>query len=455
MRMSSEPSNARFTMLIVDDDVDVLSSLRRYFRPLPYRIWTAEGGQQALECLTGQRVDMMLLDLKMPDRDGLDVLKEALTRMPDLKIIMLTGHGGVREAVMAIQNGALDFFEKSTCLDMLRKKIDQAYRMWLLDQENQSLRQELEGRFCFDALVGESPPMLQLKDLVARVSPTRTSVLIQGESGTGKELVARAIHEHSNRKSEVYIPVDCAAISASIIESELFGHTKGAFTGADHSTLGLIRSADKGTLFLDEIGELPLEMQAKFLRSVQEQTVRPVGATSEFPIDVRVVAATHRNLIEEMARGRFRQDLYYRLSAVTLYVPSLRERGDDILLLARYFIKALSREGMPFKTLSEEAARVLCAHTWPGNVRELENVIRNAMAFARGHTILARNLPALSELSGVQPPIRATASGRLADVEREAITRALRQTGGNRRKAARLLGISEATIYRRLKQYAL
>ena len=453
LTMSLESSNALFTLLIVDDDADVLRSLKRYFRSMPYRILTAAGGQQALDCLPRQRVDMMLLDLKMLGKDGLEVLKEAVAMRPELKIIMLTGHGGVREAVMAIQNGAQDFFEKSTCLAMLRKKIDQAYRMWLLDRENRSLRQELEGRFRFEALVGESPPMRLLKDLVARVSPTRTSVLIQGESGTGKELVARAIHWHSGRRAEAFVPVDCAAISESIIESELFGHAKGAFTGAEQATPGLIRSADKGTLFLDEVGELPLGLQAKFLRFIQERAVRPVGATSEFPVDVRIVAATHRNLIEEMARGRFRQDLYYRLSAVTLQVPPLRERGDDILLLARHFVAALSREGMPSRTLSEEAERVLCQHTWPGNVRELENVIRSAMAFARGRTLLPGDLPVLTERSGAPPSMRPPVGGRLADVEREAIAEALRQTRGNRRKAARLLGISEATLYRRLKQY--
>jgi DNA-binding NtrC family response regulator len=338
-------------------------------------------------------------------------------------------------------------------MDMLRKKIDQAYRMWLLDRENRSLRQELEGRFRFEALVGESPPMRLLKDLVARVSPTRTSVLIQGESGTGKELVARAIHWHNGRRAEAFVPVDCAAISESIIESELFGHAKGAFTGAEQATPGLIRSADKGTLFLDEVGELPLGLQAKFLRFIQERAVRPVGATSEFPVDVRIVAATHRNLIEEMARGRFRPDLYYRLSAVTLQVPPLRERGDDILLLARHFVAALSREGMPSRTLSEEAERILCQHTWPGNVRELENAIRSAMAFARGRTLLPGDLPALAEASAAPPSMRPPVGGLLADVERETIARALRQTGGNRRKAARLLGISEATLYRRLKRY--
>jgi DNA-binding NtrC family response regulator len=451
--MDGEPSNALFTLLIVDDDAEVRSSLKRYFRPMPYRILSAGGGQEALECLSRLRVDMVLLDLKMPGKDGLAVLKEAQAMLPDLKIIMLTGHGGVREAVAAIQNGALDFFEKSTCPDMLKKKIDQAYRMWLLDRENQSLRQELEGRFSFDPLVGESPPILMLKDLVARVSPTSTSVLIQGESGTGKELVARAIHHHSSRQAEVFIPVDCAAISESVIESELFGHAKGAFTGADQATLGLIRSAHKGTLFLDEIGELPLGMQAKFLRSIQERMVRPVGATAMVPVDVRLVAATNRNLIEELARGRFRQDLYYRLSAVTFHVPPLRERGEDILLLARHFAESLAQEGMAPKTFSEDAKRVLLGYTWPGNVRELENAIRSAMALARGPAILASDLPMLSDSSGGNAPVSLPGGAKLADFEREAIVGALRQTGGNRRKAARILGISEATLYRRLKQY--
>jgi DNA-binding NtrC family response regulator len=448
--MDKEPL---FSLLIVDDEQDIRSSLRRYFRRFPYRILLAEDGEQALDHLSREQVDLMLLDLKMPGKNGLTVLAEARERHPDLDVIMLTAHGGVREAVAAIQGGALDFFEKSTSLDMLSKKITQVHELWLLRRENLSLREELREKFSFDELIGESPMMIRLKDLIARVGPTDTSVLIQGESGTGKELVAKALHHHSPRRDAAFIPVDCAAINESVMESELFGHTKGAFTGADQATLGLIRSADKGTLFMDEVGELPLVMQAKLLRTIQERTVRPVGSTAMKTVDIRIVAASNRNLIEEIARGRFRQDLYYRLSAVTLHVPALRERKEDIPLLARHLVEKLGKqEGHAPRMITDAAVGRLVGRDWPGNVRELENVVRCAMAFAKNYTLSPEDLgPSVVQEPGPTPAGPAS----LAHYEKEAICNALEVTAGNRRKAARLLGMSEATLYRRIKRYEL
>ena len=341
------------TLLIVDDEQNILLSMKRLFARNPYRLLFAQDGMKALDCLGKNRVDLMLLDLKMPGMNGMDVLKVVVDTHPNLKVILLTGHGGVQDAVMAIKLGATDFIEKSASPDMLRQKIAHAYQMWRIEHENSKMRDQLAAHFRFDELVGDSPPMIELKSMIARISPSEVSILIQGESGTGKELVAQAIHAHSSRKSEVFIPVDCASINEALMESELFGHSKGAFTGADQPTLGLIRSADKGTLFLDEVGELPLNMQAKLLRTIQERTVRPVGSTRTIAVDIRIISATNRNLFEFIALGAFRHDLYYRLSAMTLHVPPLRNRCDDIVSLARYFIEKNSKKGA-VKELSDK-----------------------------------------------------------------------------------------------------
>ncbi len=442
-----------FTLLIVDDEEDIRLAMRRLFARCPYRLIFAEDGMQALNCLNENPVDLVLLDLKMPGMNGLEVLYEILEINRDLKVIMLTGQGGVRDAVTAIKSGAADFIEKSAAPDLLSEKIAYVYQSWQIYHENSQLREQLAGNFQFDGLIGDSPPMLKLKGMVARLGPSDASILVQGESGTGKELVAQAIHFHSSRKSGVFIPVDCAAINETVIESELFGHTKGAFTGADHATLGLIRSADKGTLFLDEVGELPLNMQVKLLRTIQERTVRPVGATRSVPVDIRIVAATNRNLVEAVALGTFRQDLYYRLSAITLHLLPLRDRRDDIIPLAQHFIAKLSTVGEA-KRLSEKSAFMLRCYDWPGNVRELSNTIQCTMALSITDTIMPEDLtglpPSLYELDET-----AVDNSSLADYEKSAILSALDLTAGNRRSAAKLLNISEATMYRRIKEYGM
>ncbi len=446
---------ALFSLLVVDNEDRVRKSLKRYLARQAYRIIFVEDVEQAFQCLSDNHIDLMLLDLKTSGNAGLEALKKSREIQPGLNVIMLSACGRIGEAVAAIQAGALDFLEKSASLFMLNEKISQIYRTWLLERENISLREELENRFSFDELIGESPCILHLKDFIARVSPTETSVLIQGESGTGKELVARAIHQHSGRRNDVFIPVDCAAITASVMESELFGHAKGAFTGAAQSTVGLIRSANSGTLFLDEVGELPIGMQAKLLRTIQERTVRPVGSTSLVPVDIRIVAATNRNLLEEINRGTIRQDFYYRLSAVTLNVPPLRDRLDDIPLLVEHFIKMSVEEGMPPKSISNGALAVLRAREWFGNVRELENAVRSAMAFTRGDTITPGDLAMIATFTRESRSGPLGIGSSLADYEFQAIRNALDKTGGNRRKASLILGISEATLYRRLKHYRL
>ncbi|MCF8383059.1 MAG: sigma-54 dependent transcriptional regulator [Chlorobium sp.] len=308
-------------------------------------------------------------------------------------------------------------------------------------------------QFHYDGLIGKSREIHKLKEIILKIAPTITTVLLQGESGTGKEVIARAIHAHSLRNSSIFMPVDCAAINESVIESELFGHTKGAFTGADRSTLGLIRSSDGGTLFLDEIAELPLTLQAKLLRTLQERTVKPVGSPTLYPVDIRIIAATNCNLAEAVKRGDFRQDLYYRLNAVTMYAPPLRERLSDIPQLCNHFTRKFADEGYPEKTLSTSALSALCKYDWPGNIRELENIIRSALTFSIGATIEPEDLyiafqPDSDTQAAVQP-------SSMAYHEKEAICKALNQTTGNRRAAANLLGISEATLYRRIKLYSI
>ncbi len=447
----------KFNIMIVDDDALIYRSLARHYYHHPYRLFFAPDGYAALEHLSRSPVSLMIIDLKMPGMDGMDVLQKALQRQSALKVIMFSGHGNIRDAVAAIQLGAIDFFEKSVSLDLLDAKIAQIYQMCRLEHENRKVAGALAPAFAYEDLHGNAPAMLQLKSMILRIAPTDASVLIQGESGTGKELVARAIHRHSDRSDKPFMPVDCASISESVMESELFGHRKGAFTGALESTQGLIRAADGGTLFLDEIGELPMTMQAKLLRTIQERVVRPVGAVRAISVDIRILSATNRNLIEAVAQGGFRKDLYYRLSGVTLPVPPLRERGDDIALISSVFLEKIGKEAMPAKSLSQEALQRLQSHSWPGNVRELENTLQRAVVFATTNTIGPGDLD-LTVPPSQQPPAQGMAlgaTGSLTNIEENAIRNALTQTNGNRREAAKILEISEATLYRRIRQYGL
>jgi len=444
----------KFTILIVDDEPSVISSLQRFFARYNYQLVTALNGKEALEILNTTDVALVILDLNMPGMDGFTVLKKARLLIPDLKIIIQTGHGGVTEAVEALKQGASDFLEKGSSPEILKKRVGQVYEIWLLEQKNKELSDRSANEFLFEKLVGESPKMKKLKDMIVRVAPTDTTVLIQGESGTGKELIARAIHHHSNRAQYAFVPVDCASISETVLESELFGHVKGAFTGADSTALGLIRTAEKGTLFLDEIGELSIGMQAKFLRTLQERIVRPVGSTKNHAVDIRIVAATNRNLLDEVSAKKFRQDLYYRLSTVTLTSPPLREKEDDIKLLIDHILhdseKGLDRQ----MTVSEEALNMIRRYEWPGNVRELENVLRGAMVFSEESTIDPADLPPILGGQGEQTE-GLIPEGTLASYELEAIRNALEKANNNRRKAAEILDIAEATLYRKIKQYRL
>ncbi|ADW16316.1 two component, sigma54 specific, transcriptional regulator, Fis family [Desulfobulbus propionicus DSM 2032] len=443
-----------FTILVVDDEISILNSLKRLFRKTGYRILLAEDGRKGLELLESTQVDLMLLDLKMPGMDGFEVLERALECRPALKIIIQTGHGGVQEAVKAVQKGALDFLVKGEALDVLNNRIRQVYEHWQLEQENLALRRKDAEQFEFDRLIGESPPMVQLKKLITRVAPTDSTVLIQGETGTGKELIAQALHHHSERRDKPFVAIDCASISESVLESELFGHERGAFTGADAPFQGVIRSADKGTLFLDEIGEISTSVQAKLLRAIQERSIRPVGSTRFYKVDVRIIAATNKILLNEVANAAFRQDLYYRLSTVTLTAPPLRKRENDIFLLTEYFLEQCSASLGRRVQISDEVHELFARYEWPGNIRELDNVLRGAAVFSDGGVIEATDLPQAIRSSKplVEP---ATEPVTLEAMEKEAIRKALALSKNNRKEARKILAISEATLYRKIKKYNL
>jgi DNA-binding NtrC family response regulator len=448
---------SNFSCLLVDDDPNVISLLESIFSDTSYQIYSATNGKSALALMDKVKIDATLIDLVMPGMDGITLLKEIKKDHPETMAIMLSGYGCIESAVKAVKLGAVDFLEKPISPEGLRFCLSQLYEKWKAKKENRTPGVKIEPRFEYDELVGKSTVVKELKKLIAQVGPTNAPVLIQGQTGTGKELVARAVYYHSRRHKKNFMPVDCAAISETVIESELFGHVKGAFTGAHISTLGIIRSADKGTLFLDEIGELPQSIQAKLLRTIQEREVRPVGSSKRYPVDIRVIAATNRDLEEEVLKGVFNEALFYRLNVVNINVAELKDRKEDIPLLARHFARRFTFAGSPVKDISPEALACLEAYDWPGNIRELENVIQRALALGSKDLIRTWDLPkkiyALSAKTS-QTHLKPT-RGTLAWYEKKAIQNALTKSSGNRKIAAMLLNIGEATIYRKIKKYHL
>ena len=448
------PNLRRFSILFVDDEPAVLAALRRLFRDVRFEIVTAESGAAALDILNHTPVDAALIDLKMPEMSGLELLSRIHEAWPGVQVIMLTGHGGIDEAVQAIKRGAVDFLVKPYEPERLQLRVRQLYHIWCLEQENRSLKEQVRSKFGFDQLIGNAAVILALKRMISQVSASDANILIQGEEGTGKEVVAHAIHRHSARGDAPFVPVDCGASGESMMDGELFGRVEEVSSGKAETTTGLIRSADKGTLFLNEVSALSMATQVKLLRTIQEKVVRPVGSSRSFPIDVRFLAGTHLDLLIEIAEGRFRQDLYYRLNVVELKVPPLRERLEDIPVLARYFIDRFQTPASPVRKLSEPALACLQAYGWPGNVRELEHVIRRAVAVGRHAEIALEDLPDnLSGRSAAEPP--ELACDRMEAYEMSAIRNALAKCAGHRKKTAQLLGIGEATLYRKLVKYQI
>ena len=414
---------------------------------------TAATTEKALELLEQIPVDVIITDLKVPQLGGLELLKSVRASHTQVAVVVLTQYGTIETAVEATRLGAKDYVTKPFHVEELRSKLDRVVRDIELDQENRVLREQLRTRPGFGGLIGVSPKMQRLYKLIEKVSQHRYPVLILGESGTGKELVARSIHYLGQRRNKSFSPVDCSGLVPTLIESELFGYVKGAFTGAQQTRAGLFESADGGTVFLDEIGDLPIDMQAKLLRVLQEREIRPVGATGRVQIDVRIIAATNRDLETAIRAGGFRQDLYFRLNVVQLKLPPLRDRKSDIPLLVTSFLEKFSDPQRPVRTIAEDAMRRLMAYDWPGNIRELENAVERAVALGSGPILHLGDLPSNLQYKADEKPLEVDELLPLEDLERRAIFRALHETGGDKLAAARLLGIGKTTLYRKLKQY--
>ncbi|HKB14442.1 MAG TPA: sigma-54 dependent transcriptional regulator [Planctomycetota bacterium] len=446
-------------ILVVDDEPGQAEAIEEGLSRVGYDCEVAHSGGEALEALARSRYDLLVTDLVLRDRDGIEVLREAKRRDATLSVLILTGHGSVEVAVRAMKEGAFDFLEKPIQLEALRVSVAREIESRRLRHEVRDLRRALDRRYGFEEFVGHSPAMEKVLDTVAQVAPTNATVLILGETGTGKELVARALHRHSPRREGRFVPVNAAGLAETLIESELFGHEKGAFTGAIASKQGWIEVADGGTLFLDEIGDMPPTTQAKLLRVLEQKALVRVGATSPIRVDVRFVAATNLDLEKKIERGEFRKDLFFRLAVVKVQLPALRDRPEDIPLLLDHFVRLFATEhGRRAPTIEPPARMALQRYRWPGNVRELRNVVESLVATRSGRSIRLEDLPApFAEPGPVEAPDGSNwLAGRpLSDLEREAIRSTLRLVRGNRQQCAAMLGIGERTLYRKLKEYGL
>ncbi len=380
-------------LMIVDDERAIREACREVAQSLGYNSHVADSAEQAYRQLDSQSIDVVLLDLKLPGAGGLEALRQIKERRPDAVVIVVTGYGTVHSAVQAMKNGAYDYMTKPFSMEELRLLLQRVSSHLKLKSENRILREKIKSKQGFSGIIGRAPEMDRLYRIIAKAAQSSHPVLILGESGTGKEMVARSIHFSGPFRDKPFIPVDCGSLVPTLIESELFGYVKGAFTGAMQAKEGLLAIAEGGTVFLDEVGELPVDLQAKLLRAIQEKEIRPVGSTKRVPINVRILAATNRDLEQGVAQGTFRRDLYFRLNVLTLRIPPLRERRQDVPLLAGYFLDRLSRTSGEEKTLSDEALKAMLAYDWPGNVRELENCLERAWALTTGPVIGGADLP--------------------------------------------------------------
>jgi len=441
-------------ILVVDDDADMREMVHDMLKDRGHQVTTAGSGQEAIKLLGEEDYAVVLTDLRMKGMQGMELLTEIKRLYPDINVILMTAFGSVETAVEAMKHGASDYLTKPVKKDDLVRVIGRVVREASLRREVSRLRKEVHKEYSFHQILGKSKPMQAVFDLIKRVADSPTNVLITGESGTGKELVAKAIHFNSDRKDAPFIPVNCAAIPEQLLESELFGHMRGAFTDAKLDKRGLFEEAQKGSLFLDEISELPLILQAKLLRAIQEREIRRVGANKPIPVDVRIIAATNLNLAEEVKAKRFRDDLYYRLNVIELKLPPLRDRREDIPLLVDAFLKKCGESrGKEVKGVSEAALAMLMDYGWPGNVRELENVIERAVTLSRGDKVSPDDLPPTVQGARGDRRVLDEAAEKtlpLHEIEKEYIKKILDKMGGNKYQAAHVLGIDRKTLYRKL-----
>jgi two-component system response regulator PilR (NtrC family) len=452
-------------ILIVDDERSMREFLGIYLKRSGHRVEAAPNADAARKAMAVKEFDVVITDLRMPDGSGLEVLSESKHLHPDTQVVVVTAFATAETAIAAMKAGAYDYLTKPFKVDEVGLVVERALERRLLQSQNVVLRDEIKGRYKLERLIGKSSPMQRVFEVIRKIAPARTSVLLIGESGTGKELAARAVHELSGRDADAFIAVNCGAIPEALIESEFFGHVKGAFTGANSDRTGLFEAAHGGTIFLDEIGELPVPMQVKLLRVLQERKVKRVGGTQEKEVDVRVVAATNRDLEAEVEKGTFRQDLFYRLNVIQLRLPPLRERREDIPILVDHFVRKFGAEhGRKISGVDPDTMSALVNHSYPGNVRELENLIERAVTLAPGDRLPLDTLPPLNSLSTAQPHLGPEPTlpdagmdleKVLEDFERGIIIKALERTRGNRTEAARLLGVSFRSLRYRLSKLGI
>jgi DNA-binding NtrC family response regulator len=443
------------SVLVVEDEESTRKLCADVAESCGMRAVVASSVEEALRRLETHAVDIIVTDLILPPSSGLDLLKQVHEMYPQVAVLVLTQYGTIDSAVAATRMGAVDYVTKPFHIDDLRARLERVARDMELDRENRLLREQLRSKPGFGGMIGVSAKMQRVYKMIEKVSQHEYPVLILGESGTGKELVAKSIHYSGIRKERPFAPVDCSSLVPTLIESELFGYVKGAFTGAMQSKQGLLEAAQGGTLFLDEIGDMPVDLQAKLLRALQEREVKPVGSTERRHINIRIIAATNRDLESAIRTGAFRQDLYFRLNVVQVKLPPLRERKSDIQLMVISFLEKFSDPHGPPRTISDDAMRRLIAYDWPGNVRELENAIERAVAMGSGPIVHVGDLPSnLHYPSSERVPDKDELLP-MEELERRAILRTLRETGGDKLAAARMLGIGKTTLYRKLKQYQM
>ena len=446
----------KFNILVIDDEKNIREGLKIALEDEGYSVLDAADGRRGLEIALYEDVDLIITDLRLPYVSGEEILKKVVTELPSIPVIVLTGHGTVELAVEAMRIGAYDFLTKPLDLERLFRLIKRALEVRRLTLQKRELETELDYNTSLSQIIGKSAAINKVFNEIRKVSTTRASVLITGESGVGKELVANAIHALSDRKNEAFIKVHCAALAESLLESELFGHEKGSFTGAIERKKGRFELANKGSIFLDEIGEINQNIQIKLLRVLQEKEIERVGGESPISVDVRLIAATNKVLEDEIKAGRFREDLYYRLNVVHIFVPPLRERREDIPLLLAHFIKELAKEnGRKISGIEAKARSAIYNYSWPGNIREMRNCIESAVVMSDDDILHFEDLPEKIKNEGVSAFIKVPVGSSMEDAEKQVILETLQSTGGNKQKTASILKLGRRTLYRKLESYGL